>query len=95
VLFVAGGKKGGVSRRWSAARFPVCPRRGNKRSFFYRFADFWNSRNEYPRASNFLAFMSIICAILKNDMFSDKKYIGISAPVVYNIRENNIKNKRL
>lgn len=39
------------------------------------FSGFWDDRNEYPRASNFLGFMSIICTILKKNMFSDKKYI--------------------
>ena len=40
-------------------------------SFCWLFGD----RNGYRIESNFLAFMSIICTILKNDMFSDKKYI--------------------
>ena len=31
--------------------------------------------NKCPEASNFLDFMSIICTILKKDMFFGKKYI--------------------
>ena len=34
------GKSNGVSRLWTAARFPICPEGEIKRSFFYCFADF-------------------------------------------------------
>lgn len=39
------------------------------------FCRFCDGRKEYPETVNFLGFMSIICTILKKDMFSDKKYI--------------------
>ena len=61
--------------RVSCVFFAELPGYGKNNLFFYRFAGFPDGRNKYRKASNFLAFMSIICTILKNDMFSNKKYI--------------------
>ena len=55
-------------------RQPVL-RHTEKSLFFYRSAVFAMNENDYPKAPNFLGFMSIICTILKKNMFSDKKYI--------------------